>query len=354
DSELEQTQSAMTLMSLENLTAASAALSVPEAQCKLALSSAITEFDNGNPSKALPLLRKARADFTEAEASAVWDFLKGVSSQYAKAKLQGNQDLSLASEKLSLANQLYSEGKYSEAQLEAARAQAAIESAKTESDAFGASISQLALQMQANYSAFHPQVESQISEYSKQYSSLSASEKQRLPFTPAVAQAKLDESDKGLAASKKTTLTPQESLSQANSSFQSLLRLSQSLNSTLQSLDESARSSLSTAKAALSEAKAKFGSTFDISQAEAEISRADDFLQSGLFADSMASSDRATRALTAVLQSGTGAPDPKALLIGALSIAFIIGAAYFFMRARKKEEKKEKKEIPKADEIQGA
>ena len=201
-----------------------------------------------------------------------------------------------------------------------------------------------------NFSVLKAEADSLLSTYSSQYSSLSTQSKRSLPFTPAVAQQRLSEAEKLMAAAIKLK-DPQSALLQANQSYQKLVSLHDSLQGALLSLQASAASSLGVAKVALSEVKSKGGveDAADISQIEAEVGKAEGFLANALYSDSLVSSDKAVKAANVFLGKKSGGTDIRAVFIGALSLLFLAAAAYYFLGNEKKRKHEEKKEMPKAE-----
>lgn len=351
ESELSSAEPVYSSLLAQNSSSAAAMLGSIISQCSMSLSAASAESESGSPQKALTALRKAKAEFFSSLADGAWKYLSQVSKDHAAAQKANAKSPALfsAQQSLSSASQLYSEGKYAESLLAASKASSVLSSLSSEQAEREANETLLADEMRASYSELRQSTDSLLSSYSSQYSSMSAQSKKRLPFTPTQAQSRLSEADKLFESSKKQSLAPSASLLYANTSYEKLSALSRSLESALLSLHDSASSSLTTARAALSEAKAKSSSQNDIAAIEREVSSSEEYFSSGLYADSIASSDRAVKAAAALLASGSGGLDAKAILLSIVSLAFIAGAAYYLMHMGRKKEKKEKKEVPKSE-----
>lgn len=316
------------------------------------LSQASGEADNGAYSKAVTLVRKANSDLSSSLASLSLSSLNAASDEYAKARKAGvdgarQTTLMLAKAALSGAQASYTQGEFAQSLLSSSEASALIAAATGSSEEESEKALSAAEALRSSYSSLRPQAESMLSNYFSQYSALSTQSRRQLPFTPAQAQSRLDEADKLLAASKKTSLSPQEALAQANSSYEKLFLLHESLSAALSSLADSAQSSLGVARAALSEAQSR-ASPEDAKQIGEEVARAEDFLASAMYADSLAASDRAIKAVNAALSGSSGQNPLQPVMLAAVSVAFIVGAAYYFFSGRKKAPPAEKKEVPKA------
>ena len=68
-----------------------------------------------------------------------------------------------------------------------------------------------------------------------------------------------------------------------------------------------------------------------------------------MYADSLAASDRAIKAANAALSGSSGGDLLQPVLLAAVSLAFIAGAAYHFFSGMKKAQPAGKKEVPKAE-----
>jgi hypothetical protein len=317
------------------------------------VSQASGEADNGAYSKAVTLIRKANSDLSSSLAALSLSSLNAASDEYAKARKAGAGDsgqatLLLAKDALSGAQSSYSQGEFTKSLLSSSEASALIAAATGSSEEDAEKALSTAEALRSSYSSLRMQAESLLSNYSSQYSALSTQSRRQLPFTPAQAQSRLDEADKLLAASKKTSLSPQEALLQANSSHEKLSSFHASLSAALSSLEESAQSSLDVARAALLEAKSR-ASEEDAKQIGEEVSRAESFLANAMYADSLAASDRAIKAANAALSGSSGTNPLQPVLLAAVSVAFIAGAAYYFFSGRRKAPPSGKKEVPKAE-----
>ena len=113
-----------------------------------------------------------------------------------------------------------------------------------------------------------------------------------------------------------------------------------------------ADASLQVARLASSEAKQKSGgSESEAAQIADEVSRAENFYSNALYSDSLVSSERAISAANLLLSKSASGLDLKTVLLAAVSLAFIFGAAYYLLKGqRQSSEKKGKKELPKAEE----
>ena len=315
------------------------------------ISSASDEADSGGYQKAVAILRKAKADLAASLAALALSSLSSASEAYASAQKAGAGDsLSLpqAESELSSAQSSYTQGDFAQSILHSSFAQSILSSISQVSSGSQSAMGFLVEQFRASFASARPDVESLLANYTSQYSALSTQSRRQLPFTPSAAQARLDEADKLLASSKKASLSPQDALVQANSSYAKLSSLQASLTGALASLSSSASSSLDVARAALAEVKSR-GSADDAKQIGDEVSRAEDFLSNAMYADSLASSDRAISAAnTALSKAGAGgSPVPTALAL--VSVAFLAGAAYYFFAGKKRAPPAEKKEVPKAE-----
>jgi hypothetical protein len=316
------------------------------------ISSASGEADAGGYQKALSALRKAKADLYSSLSALSLSSLKSASEGYASARKQGAADsplLSAAQGALSEAQASYTDGDFTQS---LAHSSSALSSLSAFSQASSASASEIAGQaesLRSGYASLREGTEPLLANYSSQYSALSVQSRRQLPFTPAAAAARLSEADKQLAASKKPSLPPQEALSEANASYGKLSSLHASLSNALESLSSSASSALDVARAALSEVKAR-ASAEDASQIGDEVARAEAFLSGAMYADSLASSDRAIRAANAALsKAGAGGSPLQPAALALVSIVFLAGAAYYFFSGKKRAPPGEKKEVPKAE-----
>ena len=136
---------------------------------------------------------------------------------------------------------------------------------------------------------------------------------------------------------------------QVNASYSKLVALQSSLSDALASLSSTASSSLSVAQAALAEVKSR-ASPEDAQQIGDEVARAENFLSSAMYADSLASSDRAIKAANAALsKAGAGGNPLQTAALALISILFLAAAAYYFFAGKKRAPPGEKKEVPKAE-----
>jgi hypothetical protein len=346
-SELASARAYSQQLAARNFTDAAASLSGAISAYQSSQELASSEADAKGYSRALQSLRKAKADFSSALSEAAWGYLSETGRLFATAQKQGAQ-LPSAQARLSEAERLFSEGDFLGSMGASAETRRLVSLSLSESQSHEALLILQAEAIRQSYSEERTQAEALIAKLSSQYSSLSSQGRRSLPLTPSEASSRLSDADKLLEASKKASLSPAQSLSGANASYQRLLSLVSILNSTLSSLEESAASSLSVARAALSQARQKSPSSPDLPQLEAELARAESLYADALYADSINASDRIASAAAALLSSQAGI-DPKHLLIGAVSVALLAAAAYCFTRERKAKRKEERRGIPKAE-----
>ena len=133
---------------------------------------------------------------------------------------------------------------------------------------------------------------------------------------------------------------------QANSSYWQLEALNALLLKSLGQIRSSSESSLQVARLAASEAEQKAQGE-EASQIKDEVSRSEGFYAAALYADSLVSSERAISAANLLLAKNAGGIDAKAILLAAVSFAFVAAAAYYFLRHKGQGGKKEKKGIAK-------
>jgi hypothetical protein len=316
------------------------------------ISSANDEADAGGYQKATTILRKAKGDIYSSLATLSLFSLNEAAESYATARKE-NQNAN-ASAMLSAKGSLeesqssYTDGEFAQSLLQSSQASRFLSLASESASATSAQISADAEQLRFSYAALRTGAESLLANYSSQYSALSTQSRRQLSFTPSAAQVRLDEADKQIAASKKTSLSPQEALSQANASLAKISALGASLTGALSSLSGSASSSLDVARAALSEVKLR-ADVKDAQQIGEEVAKSEDFLASGLYADSLSSSERAISAANAALSKTTGTNPLQPLALAIISVVFICGAAYYFFMGKKRAPPSEKKEVPKAE-----
>ncbi|VVB98971.1 Uncharacterised protein [uncultured archaeon] len=355
ESQLASLQEAQKELIYSNLTSESAALSPLADKLRSSLQSASSTADSEGYTKALSLARKAESDFRASLSQLAWKAASGAADSYAKAAKQVSGDgtgLADAQQEISLANRLYAEGDYLQSYLASAHASGIIASALQHYASSAADDASEAEKIRSDYNSLKPQVESLLSAFSSQYSSLSSSGKKQLSLAPSEAQKRMDDADKGISASAKSTLSGSEQLSMANASYQKLLALQSTVSAALSSLQSSAESSLRVANVALSEVQSRASpDDGDASQIQSEVSRAEDFYANALYSDSLLSSDRAIKAANAFLaKKAAGGIDSKAIALGAVSVLFIAAAAWFFLKGGKKPEAlKEKKSLPKEE-----
>jgi hypothetical protein len=309
-------------------------------------SSASDEADSGSYQKALSILRKAKGESQSSLASLSLSLLSEASDEYAKARKEKLERVNFASAQgwISSAQAAYSKGEFEQAIISSSMA---ISTIATNSSAASDQASSESEKIWLEYASLHNQAESLLASYTTHYSALTTQNRRGLPFTPSAAQARLDEADKLLAASKKASLPPNEMQSQANSSFAKLSALHASLSSALSALAGTAASSLQVARAALAEANLRANQD-DAKQISREVSRAEEYLSRSMYADSIASSDRAIRAANSALAKTYGASPLQPFALAAASILFIGAAAYFFFKGKKRAPEA-KKEVPKAE-----
>jgi len=316
-----------------------------------ALQSASYDADSGNYQKAVTALRKAQGDLSSSLAALALSSLKAASDGYAAARRAPGTGIALSSAEMELsgAQGAYTGGDFTQAILHASSAVSLAAEAAGTTAADGERQLASAESLRTAYAALRAEAELMLANYTPQYAALSTQSKRQLPFTPAQAQSRLDEADKLLAASRKASLAPPEALAQANSSYAKLSSLHGSLSDALASLSSSAASSLSVARAALAEVEARAGAE-DAKLVGGEVARAGEFLANAMYADSLASSDRAIAAANTALSKASGANPLQPVALALISLAFLGGAAYYFFFAEKKRAPpEEKKEVPKAE-----
>ena len=347
-SSMQQIQNSLALANSSSQTAFSSALF----KYQSSLASASDEADSGGYQKAVTILRKAKSDLLSSIAVLSLSSLTSASEKYAAARKMeaGNSTLlSAAQGELADAQSYYTQGDFAQSLLHSSSALSILSSLVQASSEDASALSTQAESLRSDYAALRAEVEPLLANYSSQYSSLSTQSRRQLPFTPSTATARLSEADKLIEASKKATLTPQDALFQANSSLAKLSSLHASLSSALSSLADSAHSSLDVARAALTEVKSRGGAD-DAKQIGDEVARAEGFLSSAMYADSLASSDRAISAANAALSKvGAGGNPLQPIALGLISVVFLAGAAYYFFTGRKRAPPSEKKEVPKAE-----
>jgi len=316
------------------------------------LASASDEADAGGYEKAVSILRKAKTDLFTSLATLSLSSLESASEKYAAAQKQGAGNstiISAAQGELSEAQSYYTQGDFAQSLLHASAATSILSSLEQASSISALEIASQAENLRSEYAALRAEVEPLLANYSSQYAALTTQSRRQLPFTPTAATTRLSDADKLLAASKKSTLAPSEALSQANSSLAKLSALHTSLSNALTSLSSSASSSLSVAQSALAEVKSR-ASAEDARQIGDEVARAEDFLASAMYSDSLASSDRAIKAANSALSKASAGGNPlQTIALALISLAFLAAAAYYFFAGKKRAPPEEKKEVPKAE-----
>ncbi len=343
---------AVSQLSTEGMVQAAAQLSTLSSQLKEGMLQAAQRFESGDYADALSFARKASAQFRSSLSALSWKSATAASDAYAAARKsnpsQKSSSFDQAQQEINLAHSLFSQGSHLESFIHSSRAVRKIEDAQSDAAAQVASDSARAEVLRSEFAAMREKTANLLSKYSSQYSALSSQSKRQLPLTPAQAQAMLEEADKGVAASAKPKTDPAQALSGANSSLQKLLSLRSVLESSLESLQQSAGASLQVAHLAESEAGKIAEGSQEYSQIQEEVSRAEGFYSSALYADSLVSSDRAIRAANLLLAKSNSGFDLKTVLLGAASLLFIAGAAWLFLqKSRKPSEKGPKRGIPK-------
>ncbi|MEM2137927.1 MAG: hypothetical protein QW568_02470 [Candidatus Anstonellaceae archaeon] len=334
-----------------------ALLAKPTAALQSSLVSAAGEKEFGDYSKAASSLRKAAAEFRSSLLQLAWKASEDASEEYAKTRkagleqsaagkpYAGDSSLQQALSHISEAQRLFTKGEHLQSFVSSSRARAILQSLSSSSEQSDADAKSSAASIASEFSSLKSKTEALLSTYSSLYSSLSGQSKRQLPFTPAQAQQKIDDAQKGLNAALKSK-SGSQSLAGANASYAKLEAISASVENAISSLQSSAESSLKVAKLALSEARKKSNpdEASDLSQIESEVSKAESFLANSLYSDSIMSSDRAVRAANALLsRQASGNIDSKSILLAAVSLLFIAAAVYYFAVASKKGAKEKKK-----------
>jgi len=313
-----------------------------------AFTSASDEADAGSYQKAITLLRKAKSDSSSSLSALSLSALTKASESYASARKAGSGDELLSVKDALLAAQsFYTQGDFVQSLLFSSQALSYLSSVGQAAEENDERAIALASAIRSSYDELRSEMGSMLSNYSSQYGALTSQSRRQLPFTSAQAQSRLDEADKLLAASKKAPLAPSEALMQANASYAKLSSLNASVSSALSKLSASASSSLEVARAALAEAKSR-ASEADTEQIDNEVSRAEEFLSNSMYADSLASSDRAIKAANAALSKSGSAGMLQPVALAIVSLLFLSGAAYYFFSGKRRVPPEEKKEVPKA------
>jgi len=297
---------------------------------------------DGDYKKAATSLQKAQDSARGDLASLAFSASKEAAAQFSKSRPSLDSETAAHLESgLQQAQSLFAQGKH----LPSFEASSLLLASLSASASQEASLSEEFNNLSSSFTSLKSETAELLSNYSSQYSSLLSQTKKRLP-SPSSFEAKIGESEKLLSAAKKKPA--RQALEDANSSIAKLEAVKGAIIASQASLQSSAESSLEVARAALGEASRKAGATNpDVLQIEAEVGRSQDYLSNSLYADSIASSDRAIRAANNLLSSAGKQLDIGTIAIGALSLAFIGGAAYYFLRRAPRKEKEEKKELPK-------
>ena len=347
-SSLTQIQNTLLLANSSSQTAFSSALF----KYQVSITSASDEADAGGYQKAVSIIRKAKTDIFSALATLSLSSLTSASEKYAAARKQdtGNSTLLFtAQDELSEAQSCYTEGEFAQSLVHSSAAVSSIFSIELASSNSASELAAQAESLRSVYAALRTEVEPLLANYSSQYAALTAQSRRQLPFTSSAASARLSDADKQLAASKKSSLSPKDALSAANSSYASLSSLHTSLSDALASLSTSASASLNVARTALAEVKSR-ASAEDAKQIGDEVARAESFLANAMYSDALASSDRAILAAnTSLSKSSTGGNPLQTAALALISVAFLAAAAYYFFAGKKRAPPEEKKEVPKAE-----
>jgi len=342
-------------LSAQNLTAGAAQLSALASKLNEGVLQASSLAEDGKYAQAAASAAKASSEFRASLASLAWKASTDASDGYAKARKTYSgtvpEGLVAAQSQIGEAQALFSQGDYL---VSYEKSQQALQSLATASDSLleqGADAAAQTEKINADFIALRAKTNDLLAKYSAQFSALTAQSKRQLPITPSDAQDRIDAAEKGMAAATKAKPQGAASLSQANSSYQQLLSVSTLLDQSLSQLRSMADASLQVARLASSEAKQKSGSESEASQIADEVSRAENFYSNALYSDSLVSSERAISASNLLLSKSASVLDIKTVLLAAVSLAFILGAAYYLLKGQKQgAEKKGKKELPKEDQ----
>lgn len=342
-------------LSAQNLTAGAAQLSGLVSKLNEGMLQASSLAEDGKYPQAAASAAKAASEFRTSLASLAWKAATDASEEYAKARKAHAGALSdgLAAAQLQMngAQSLFSQGdhfgSYENSQLALQSLAAASDSLLAEGEASSAQ----AEKINADFASLRAKTGDLLAKYSAQFSALSSQSKRQLPITPSDAQDRMDAAEKGMAAATKAKPQGAASLSQANSSYQQLLSASNLVEQSLLQLRSMADASLRVARLAASEAKQKSGGESEALQIADEVSRAENFYSNALYSDSLVSSERAISAANLLLSKSASGLDIKTVLLAAVSLAFILGAAYYLLgRGQGGGGKQGKKELPKAEE----
>lgn len=356
ESSISDAESAQSQLSDGNSMQEASELSTIIAKFRSSVSSASDEAEAKSYSAGLQSIRKAAAEFRSSLASLAWKQASGAQDSYAKARKgspgAASDAFQTVQAQIELSQKQYSKGEHLQSLVSSAVAMKGIEALaessllQSEADAAAADA------IRKDFSSLRSKTDALLARYSQQYSALSGASKKQVPITPSEVQQRLEDAQKALSAASKSSLSASQSLAAANDSYQKLEQVYGSIGSAMSSLQSSAESSLEVAKLALEEVKSKAEEpdAESAAQIESEVSRAEGFLSASLYSDSIVSSDRAIKAANAFLAGkGTGGIDAKAILLAAVSLAFLGIAAYYFIAKSKPGNKKEKRSLPKEE-----
>ncbi|MEM4554325.1 MAG: hypothetical protein QXT25_00550 [Candidatus Anstonellaceae archaeon] len=296
-------------------------------------------FEQGKTKEAILALRKSYSQFTSTLAS--------LASKTASSAVQALSSLknppAQAQSQISESYMLYARGEFLSSFEHAALAAAIIENSEKSEQAKLEEAAEDAELIKAEFVKRKSAVEEKLSQYRQHYSSLSSQTKRKLPIQPSEVQERLEAAQKRIAARQKD---PLKAASEANLSLQELLQLEQIIEKALLQLKSTAESSLQVAQLAVGQAS-ESAKEDEITPLKQELSKSEEFFEAGLYADSLASSERVIRTANAIIAKKPQL-DIKTIGLGIASILFIGLAAWVFFEGSKKE--KEKKQIPKANE----
>ena len=343
----------------QGLTAAGAQLATLVSALQAGEAKSATYVEAGQYKQADDALMSAASAFQTGLSSLSWKSSSQAADDYAKARktaLGSHADeLSEIENQVALSQRQYSSGNLLESFLSSSLAESGLDAlqagfAQDNSDAKGA-----VMRISSDFAGLKNQADAELAAYSAQYSALTTQTKRTMPITPADAQKAIQDAESGMEKAAGAKEATADTLSAANKSYGSLAAALEQMRGGLSSLQGTANASLGVARIALEEAKQKASpdDAADVAAMQKELDNASDLLSNSLYADSLASSGRALSAASLFVQNKAGASqvDPKAIALGAVSLLFIAGAAYYFWQGREKKEKPGKKtEIPKADD----
>jgi hypothetical protein len=333
-----------------NMSEAAAQLSLIAAKFSDALEGASAQAQAGDYPGALSSLKKAESAFHSSLSTLAWKAVSDSQEQYAKARKAADPSQPYAPEaqkEISGAQSLFAQGDYLGAFTSSAQAEASMSSADDAVAATNTAASAQEALLAEQFASLKQDAASLLSIYSSEYSVLSSQSKRQLPVTPSDVQSQIDDAAKAMAAASKSSVEPRQALAQANASYQALSAVHKLIGDSIVQIRSLAQSSLQVARTAAAQISTQPGA--DASQIQDEVSRAEDFYSNALYADSLVSSENAISAANLLLSQSSGGIDAKTVLLAAVSIAFVAGAAYFFLSGGRKGAKKEKKELPKAE-----